>query len=312
MWKDFLYFSRSDRRAIVVLLAVLAVLWAGTGYVNRRHAVTPTPADRAELDSFLASVTRTERTRPSYDTHEARSFSPREAELFVFDPNTADSLTLRRLGLPPYVARNVIKYRAHGGTFRTPHAFARIYGLTEAQYKRLEPYIKIGTQQSKRQQEEADAPILTAQAERPDTQHPEREKPAEKQPEDTPVDLNTADAATLQRVSGIGAYRARLILDYRNRLGGYVSTEQLREIEGLPGELLSRFTVNTPPSPGVRINKGSVEQLRRHPYLTFYQAKIIVEHRRKYGDLKDLSPLALYPEFSEEALQRLEPYVRFD
>ena len=65
------------------------------------------------------------------------------ARLFAFDPNTADSSTLLRLGLKPWQVRSIYKYRAHGGHFRKPQDFARLYGLTLAQYRRLEPYISI-------------------------------------------------------------------------------------------------------------------------------------------------------------------------
>ena len=62
----------------------------------------------------------------------------------------------------------------------------------------------------------------------------------------------------------------------------------------------------------LEINKASLEQLRSHPYLNFYQAKAIVEHRRKRGDIKSLSQISLYEEFTEKDLQRLSAYVSFD
>ena len=60
-----------------------------------------------------------------------------------FDPNTADSVLLRQLGLPVYIVRNILKYRAKGGVFRSPESFSRIYGLKEEVYQKLKPYITI-------------------------------------------------------------------------------------------------------------------------------------------------------------------------
>ena len=65
------------------------------------------------------------------------------SERFVFDPNTADSSQLLRLGLQPWQVRNILKYRAKGGVYREPTDFARVYGLTVKQYRELEPYIRI-------------------------------------------------------------------------------------------------------------------------------------------------------------------------
>lgn len=64
-------------------------------------------------------------------------------ELFIFDPNTADSTQLLRLGLSPWQVRNIYKYRAKGGRYRQPSDFARLYGLTAKKYRELLPYIVI-------------------------------------------------------------------------------------------------------------------------------------------------------------------------
>ena len=66
-----------------------------------------------------------------------------QAERFLFDPNTADSTQLLRLGLKPWQVRNIYKYRAHGGIYRTPEDFARLYGLTVKQYRELEPFFRL-------------------------------------------------------------------------------------------------------------------------------------------------------------------------
>ena len=64
-------------------------------------------------------------------------------ERFPFDPNTADSNMLRRLGFQAWQIRNIYKYRAKGGIYREPSDVARIYGVTRKQYRELLPYIRI-------------------------------------------------------------------------------------------------------------------------------------------------------------------------
>ena len=46
--------------------------------------------------------------------------------------------------------------------------------------------------------------------------------------------LNTADTTALKTIPGIGSYFARKIVEYGERLGGYVSVDQLDEIEDFP------------------------------------------------------------------------------
>ena len=93
---------------------------------------------------------RTERTTKQH-TSKSQSkgktyiYATEEApvETFPFDPNTADSTQLLRLGLAPWQVRAIYHYRAKGGVFRRPSDFARLYGLTAKQYRELEPYIRI-------------------------------------------------------------------------------------------------------------------------------------------------------------------------
>ena len=135
--------------------------------------------------------------------------------------------------------------------------------------------------------------------------------PVKHRPE-SPVDLNAADSAQLIMLPGIGNYYASRILSYRRQLGGYVSVEQLSEIEGLPDSVRQWFSVgDSIPIQRMMVNGLSLSLLRRHPYMNFYQARAIVELRRDRGKVKGPQQLMLLEEFTEEDLKRLEPYMDF-
>jgi DNA uptake protein ComE-like DNA-binding protein len=125
------------------------------------------------------------------------------------------------------------------------------------------------------------------------------------------IDLSQADTAQLKRVPGIGSHFARAIVHYRQRLGGYVSIDQLSEIDGFPAEAKSYFTIGHDSVVRLNLNHLSVNELRRHPYLNYYQARTIVDYRRQHGPLKSLDDLRLLRDFPAETLQRLQPYVEF-
>ncbi len=116
----------------------------------------------------------------------------------------------------------------------------------------------------------------------------------------------------LKKIPGIGSYRARRIVDYRDRLGGFVSVAQLDEVGELPEGVGRWFTVSPAVRHPLQVNRLSVDALRRHPYLNFYQSRVIVEHRRKYGPIRELRALSLYEEFTPSDLERLRPYVDFE
>lgn len=223
-------------------------------------------------------------------------------ERFVFDPNTADSTQLLRLGLQSWQVRNIYKYRASGGVYRKKEDFARLYGLTVKQYHELEPYIQISSDY---------LPASTLVSPREEYSDTLRFTYQEKIAEGEHVDLNAADTSVYKTVPGIGSYYARQIADYGRRLGGYTTIDQLDEIDHFPVEAKAYFTVDVSRISHININQLSLNELKRHPYINFYQARAIVEHRRLFGPIQSLEDLHLLPEFPPEAIARLMPYVEF-
>lgn len=222
----------------------------------------------------------------------------RHTEEFPFDPNTADSTQLLRLGLQPWQVRSIYRYRARGGVFRTKRDFAKLYGLTKKDYLRLEPYICISDDYQP-------AAMLFPQDKRDTLNRPVKLKDGEH------IVLNTADTTELMKVPGIGNYYAKEIVRHGKWIGGYVSVDQLDEIDGFPQSAKKYFVVNHPTPQRLKINKLSLQELRRHPYINYYQAKAIIDYRHLHGDIKSLQDLRFSKYFPEDVINRLEPYVEY-
>lgn len=297
--KSFFYLQRTDRRALCAALAVMAAAAGIIIYTGKGNDSTVTAGN----DSTKTKLTD---NRRQYNTGGQTAYydaGGRTAELFTFDPNTADSTQLLRLGLAPWQVRNIYKYRANGGIYRRPSDFARLYGLTKKQYEQLLPYIRISDDYrpaaeiyGKTQQ-----PIYA----RDTLRYPLKIKPGEH------IALNSADTALLKRVPGIGSGFAGAIVRYRERLGGFYNVGQLLEIDNFPESALPYFTADASRCRRLNINKLTLNQLRRHPYISFYQAKTIVDHRRLHGPIKSLDELRLYKDFTPEVIEKLRNYVEF-
>uniref|UniRef100_UPI004038561F helix-hairpin-helix domain-containing protein n=1 Tax=Phocaeicola coprocola TaxID=310298 RepID=UPI004038561F len=298
MWKDFFYYTKSERRVILLLLAIALLLlgiWAVMEYL-RPVEVPVTLSESEEIDSFLANLEEQEKIRKSHTPKNEIS-----VVLQPFDPNTADSVLLRQLGLPVYIVRNILKYRSKGGVFRSPESFSRIYGLKEEVYQKLKPYITI-------------APLVSVSHVRTDTfrQLKDTIPYIPKYEEGTIVDLNKADTSILKRIPGIGSTLARMIVVYRQRLGGFYDVSQLQEVPHVGVELNKWFVVTPAGLHKIQVNSASLDKLRSHPYMDFYKAKAIMEYRRKRGKIKGLSQLSMFEEFTEKDLKRLSPYLTFE
>ena len=125
------------------------------------------------------------------------------------------------------------------------------------------------------------------------------------------VVLNTADTTSLKTIPGIGPYFARKIVQYGQRLGGYVSIDQLDEIEGFPQEAKHYLVINQPQTQKLNVNRMTLDELKRHPYISFFQAKAITDYRRLHGPLHSLNELRLSKDFPPDAIKRLLPYVAY-
>lgn len=305
-WRDFFYFSRADRRVMLLLAGMLMGIVLSVSFfwwLGGRGPEGGQAVDSLAYVGFFDSLKAQEPEAVGGGAYYAQE-ETRKVETFEFDPNTADSTTLLRLGLSPWQVRNIYKYRARGGRYHRPEDFSRLYGLTKGDYDRLYPYIRIAEE-------------YRLMSDLPPVDVPRRDSVKsrfrqEKFEEGVQVDLNAADTSTLKKIPGIGPYYARRIVDYRDRLGGFVAVEQLSEVEELPPGLERWFIVSPSVSRPLYVNRMSLNALRRHPYLNFYQSKVIVEHRRKYGAIKSLQALSLYEEFTPSDLERLQPYVSFE
>ena len=293
--KSPFFLQKSDRMAILVLLAVIAVAGIVIWGVGGRYQSTPLSL----TDSLSMSRQRDTiyRQAPHHFYHHTSAKSER---LFPFDPNTADARQLSRLGLKDWQVRNLLKYRQAGGRFRKPSDFARLYGLTTREYERLRPYIRV--------HEEPRAFSLKAT---PEVYHRDSLRyPVKLSPGQT-LSLNDADTTALRQVPGIGPVYARRIVSYRQRLGGFYRVEQLREIADFPPSALPYFELGSGNLRKLDVNRLTLQQLKAHPYINFYQARAITEYHRLHGPLHSLQQLRLLKEFSPRDIERLEPYLQY-
>ena len=137
--------------------------------------------------------------------------------------------------------------------------------------------------------------------------------PPTKQP--LKVELNNADTLTLQLLHGIGPAYARRIVSYRERLGGFTSTDQLLEVYGFTPELLAHILpylqLDSSNINHININTIPLKKLSRHPYMEYYQARDIVRLRSLGTVFRSADDLRAVPSMTDSTLERLLPYIDF-
>ena len=138
----------------------------------------------------------------------------------------------------------------------------------------------------------------------------------QKYKEITPIEINSADTSLLMKIPGIGIVTAKTLINYRNRLGGYVSAQQIDEIDFINDTLKvilkEWFYTDLTKVRKININKTSVSALKNHPYINFYQAKAIIEYKNRGIKPRGIEELAFLDEFSSDDIVRLKPYLSFE
>lgn len=299
--KGHIYFLLTGEQWLGV--AVLLVLVIGT-LVAVKHFQLP----EDEMAGWV-----NDSTKAQFADYQERQDSIRNAQwrkrsdtivirMQAFDLNVADSSTLVHLGFKPWQAKNMLKYRAAGGRYRKPEDLKRLYGMTDSMYLALAPYITIA-------QVENDSVLA-------DTLGLDSLPVWTSEKKDTLINLRTADTTELKMIRGIGSYRARQIVGYRERLGGFVRVEQVKEILGMEStevdSILAHLWIDSVAVEQMNVNTIGVQRLSRHPYLRLEQAKAIYELRRRKIRLDSIQQLQAIDCITAETLDKIAPYLNFD
>lgn len=128
------------------------------------------------------------------------------------------------------------------------------------------------------------------------------------------IELNNADTTALKKIPGIGSGYANRIVKYRNLLGGFYEIGQLKEVWGMDEDLYNKifpYVTIEPKTKRIKVNSIEFEELRKHPYIDYKQAKVIVDIRERKGQIESVERLSLLDEFSDKDLKRLSHYLSF-
>jgi len=298
--KDYLTFSKGERNGIIILLIlILILLFAPIFY---KSFVNPIPSKNQNFYTQVDSFFLTLKAKPE-DVAKTITYPIENEEIktntshnyFPFDPNTVTIDEMIQLGLSVKQAKVIEKYRIKGGKFYTPEDFSKIYVIDSSTLKKLKPWITINKLSLELQ---------------PKTKNDSLHK-SEKTP--LIVELNSADTIELGKIKGIGKIFARRIIAYRNLLGGYVNFHQLKEVYGIKPDLLisigSQIIIDSTKIKLINLNLISFEDLKKHPYISEYQAKAIIYYRSKVGNIKKVCELLENKILPPEKYRNIRSYL---
>ena len=337
--KEITRFTHNERLGLAGLMIVITALSAA--YFFHGFFDVQLKDDQLVLkksDSLLAVMHREKKEaarldsikkQERYDSLQSARNNPfrsepnnpaRPRKKFVFNPNVISIDSLELLGFQTGIAKAVINYRNAGGSFSSAEDLKKIYHINKELVDELAAYIQIP------EEEEDDEQIKKGKSRKyvansgsdpggtPAGRSVRKENYDYNGPKLRSINLNEADTGDLTQIYGIGNYYAAVILDFREQLGGFINTQQLREIRKLPDSVVDQaepyFYVEKNFVPKKKnINTLSAYSLGRHPYLTNHLAVSIVSFRRREGDYDDPKALLNFGLFTDELYIKIAPYL---
>lgn len=289
--RAFFGFSRNETNALLVLLPLMFIIVfivptykAFFTYQEKDYS-----KEKTELDSLVA-------TWKERETKDSLATTKSPSTLFAFNPNTASKEELVSLGFSPYVAGRLENYRSKGGKFMIKSDLLKLYGMDTALYKTLYTWIDLPIEKTVKKFEEK-----------------AKQETFKKSVKDK-FDINKADSSQLVSVYGIGSKLSIRIIKYRDRLGGFISNDQLTEVYGLDTAVISElkkksFIAENFKPTVIEINTATEKEFATHPYIKYALAKAITAYRFQHGSFKSIDDLTHIAIIDKPTFEKIKPYL---
>lgn len=293
-------FTKKERIGIAALLSVIVFLWLIPFIPNDNEVF-----DEEEYQVFLSEIAQLSQPSdiriPSNDSVGRSGSRVREEKfqptLFYFDPNTLSSDDWRRLGIPDKTAQIIRNYVAKGGKFYQATDLEKIYGLNKQDYHRLLPYVRI----QERNVRNINSGRDHNKSSEINNLHP--------------ILINSADSNAFRSLPGIGAKLSVRIIAYREKLGGFYTVDQIREVYGIKDSVFQLIKpwlkCDSLLIRKININTATPDDLKAHPYIKYQVGNAVIQYRNQHGSFGNEEDLMRLHVMSEDLLQKLRPYINY-
>ncbi len=302
--------SRKERMGIIAIILLIFFIWLSpkilrnsrpknitvdTGWANLAQKLQPKPAEmkkNEETQDENSNALAFEKYVDSKGT---------KAELFYFDPNKIAVEDWKRLGIREKTIHTIENYLNKGGHFSRPSDLQKVYGLKREEFARLEPYVKIEVKTGEKQF--AANPI-------PAFKKNEMATPLSKL---KTIDINLGDTTAFISLPGIGCKLSARIVNFRDKLGGFYSIDQVGETYGLADTTFQKIkkylSLSNAAVKKFNINSVIKDELKSHPYFKWALVNAIVEYRNQHGNFSFLEDLKKISLITDEIFNKINFYL---
>ena len=169
------------------------------------------------------------------------------------------------------------------------------------EYERLLPYIQV---EPKKVSNKEQVNFSTASSE---------VKTEGRETKKTIIDINTADTTEWKKLYGIGSKLSQRVINFRSRLGGFFTIDQVGETFGLPDSTFQKIKpqlqLGSTSVKKINLNSATIDELKAHPYIKYAIANAIIQFRNEHGNFKAVSDLQKLAAIDESLFLKIAPYL---
>ncbi len=129
----------------------------------------------------------------------------------------------------------------------------------------------------------------------------------------TEIELNQATQEELETIPGIGPFFAKNIIKRRSELGGFSNKMQLLEIwkfDQIKYDEIQKFVfVDKTVIHKINVNLATIDELKKHPYISYKVANSIVKMREMRGEYDEVIEIQESKLIDQELYIKLVPYI---
>ena len=290
-FKSHFWYNKSQRNGIFFLALIIIALQLIYFFVDF------SPKDKTDLNSDEIIVFQKE-----IDSLKLIELENRKPKIFQFNPSFITDFKGYQLGMSTEEIDKLLKFRADGKYINSINEFKQITGISDSLLNKISPYFKFPDWVTNKNSNFNNTSTTKKQNLKLSENFVKK-------------DLNSATAEELKVINGIGEKLASRIINYRNKIGGFLINEQLYEVYYLDREVALRvfeqFTViELPQIKKINLNEASFKEVLSIIYLDYEITKKIFAYRDEVTEIQSLEELKKIEGFPVEKYDRIALYLQ--
>ena len=286
--KPYFLFTKSQRSGLLLLFVMIIGLQAVYYFSN----VTPPKKETSDKQQWLSLQTKVDSLN--------RNKKAEVPKIYPFNPNFITDHKGYKLGMSVAEIDRLLEFRKGNKYVNSAAEFQKVTKVSDSLLAVISPYFKFPDWVIQKRKGFSD----------------NKDKQSFKKEERTIIDINLATQEDLKKVYGIGDGISVRILKEKEKLGGFVSMEQMNDVWGLSPEVIAvltkSFSVKSVPEvKKIRINDASLKELMAFPYFRYALAKSIITYRSMNGKIANAEDLTKISGFPVEKINIIALYLEF-